>query len=45
MLADPHRDALDVTGDVAAFHRQGPAIARDRADRVLGDFLDTLSGH
>ena len=45
MLADARRDALDVAGDVAALHRQRPAIARDRADRIFGDFLDPLSGH
>ena len=45
MLADALADALHVAGDVAAFHRQRTAIARHRADRVLGDFLDPLRGH
>src|SRR6185295_8945409 len=45
MVADAARHILDVTGDVAAFHRQRTAIAGDRADRVLGDFLDTQTGH
>ena len=37
--------SLDVAGDIAAFHRQRTAIARDAADGVFGDFLDTLCGH
>ena len=45
MLADAVGNAVDVAGDIAALHRQRPAIARDRADRVLGDFLDPLRGH
>ena len=45
MLADALGDALHVAGDVAALHRQRAAIARHRADRILGDFLDPLSGH
>ncbi len=45
MLADALGDALDVAGDVAALHRQRAAIARDRADRIFGDFLDPLRGH
>ena len=45
MLADALADALHVAGDVAAFHRQRPAIARDRADRIFRDFLNPLRGH
>ena len=45
MLADALGDACDVAGDVAAFDRQRSAIARHRADRVFGDFLDAQRGH
>ena len=45
MRADAVGDAGHVTGDVAALHRQRTAIARDGADRVLGDFLDPQCGH
>ena len=45
MLADLLGDAFDIAGDVAALDRQRAAIARNRADRILGDFLDPLCGH
>ena len=45
VAAEVKKLAHDITGDVAAFHRQRSAIARHGADSVFGDFLDPLRGH
>src|SRR5438270_4219919 len=45
MLPDALADAVDVTGDVAALHRQRSTVASDCADRIFGDFFDSRSGH
>src|SRR5207302_9951319 len=45
MLADALSNAFHVAGAVAAFHRQRTAIARDCADRIFRDLLDSVRGH
>ena len=44
-VGDAGGDALDVTGDVAAFHRQRAAVARHCANGVFSDLLDPLRSH